>query len=165
MKYVEDIMSSPVVSVPTGTVVQEAAKIMSKLNIGSVAVKDGDTLKGILTERDISKKIVANGKDPRTTCVDEVMQTEIVTTGKDTTVGEAATIMAEGGFRRLPIIEGDVLVGIVTETDLELALREETIEESKARVRDHYKFAAQIRRQEMRIEELKKTITSLETSI
>ena len=162
MKYVKDIMSSPVVSVSTGTNVQEAAKLMAKMGIGSVAVKDGERFSGILTERDISKKIVAQGVDASSTTVDDIMETDIVTAEPDATIGEASTIMDEGGFRRLPIMEDGVLRGIVTETDLELALREEAIEESKARVRDHYKFAAQIRRQELRIEELKRALSEID---
>jgi len=165
MKYVKDIMSSPVVSVPVGTTVQEAAKEMAKMNISSIAVKENGNLRGLVTERDFSKKVVADSMDPKTTKVDDIMAIDLVTTGPETTIGEAATIMAEGSFRRLPIVEGESLIGIVTETDLELALREEAVEETKARVRDHYKFAAQIRRQEMRIDELKKIINTLEANL
>lgn len=165
MKYVKDIMSSPVTNVTLDETVQQAAVVMGEKGIGSVAVMKGDVMLGIVTERDISKKVVAQNKDASRLSVQDIMQSEIVTAKPDTTIDEASTIMSEGKFRRLPIMENGKLVGIVTETDLELALREEAIDETKARVRDHYVFAEQIRNQENRIEELKNIINNIETSI
>ncbi len=165
MKAVRDIMTHSVVTIDAEENVQHVAKIMAEKNIGSVAVTQLGKLVGIITERDISNKVVAENRNPVKTKVKDIMHSQLVTTGVDTSVNEASNILSEGKFRRLPVIQNGQLVGIVTETDIELALREEALEESKARMRDHYKFSEQIRRQETRIEELRNTILELEKKI
>jgi CBS domain-containing protein len=165
MKYVKDIMTSPVISIDETASIQDVAKIMAEKNIGSVAVMQAGKLMGIITERDISKKIVAVNRNPVTTSVKDIMQTHLITAVPETTVEEASNVLSTGKFRRLPVMAGDKLAGIVTETDIELAMHEEALEESKARVKDHYKFSEQIRQQDQKIADLKKTIMDLEKQL
>ncbi len=158
MRHVKDIMSTPVASTSENSTIQDAARLMAEKNIGSLAVVEGDKIIGILTERDISKKIVAENRNPSQVKVAEIMNRNIITTPPDTTVDEAASIIAERHFRRLPIVDDGRLVGMITQTDIEIALRDEAINESKARLRDHYKFEEQIREKEQKIEDMEDKI-------
>ncbi|MBU0762903.1 MAG: CBS domain-containing protein [Candidatus Altiarchaeota archaeon] len=165
MKTVRDIMTAPVVTIDEESNILAVAKLMVEKKIGSVAVTKNGKLSGIITERDIAHKVVAANKDATKTKVAEVMHAQITTTGVFTSVNAASNILAQGGFRRLPVVDNNMLVGIVTETDIEIALREEALEESQARMRDHYKFAEQLRKQETKIEELKNIILELQNKL
>ena len=131
MKTVKGSMSRKVISVNLESGVQDAAKLMAKKNIGSVLVVKGKKLAGILTERDLSKKIVAKNKPADKIKVKEVMHSPVITAKPDTTVYDASVIMENGRFRRLPIVKGNKIVGIITETDMEFALTDITIEQER----------------------------------
>ena len=103
-------MSRKVISVNLESGVQDAAKLMAKKNIGSVLVVKGKKLAGILTERDLSKKIVAKNKPADKIKVKEVMHSPVITAKPDTTVYDASVIMENGRFRRLPIVKGNKIV-------------------------------------------------------
>jgi predicted transcriptional regulator len=162
MKTVKDIMTKSVVTTGLEASVHEVSKLMAEKHIGSVAVMEDDKLTGIVTERDITHKVVGGGMDIEKTRVKDVMHAQLTTAGPLTSVNEASNILMEGGFRRLPIMEDGKLIGIVTETDIEIALRQEALEETQARMRDHYKFAEQIRQQERKIEDLRKKLIEFE---
>ncbi|MFH0862571.1 MAG: CBS domain-containing protein [Candidatus Altiarchaeota archaeon] len=127
-------MSHNVYTVESGSCVQEAAKLMSDKNIGSVIVASGGRILGILTERDLSDKIVAENKNPSEVKAGDVMKSPVVTVNPDTTISEASRIMSEGGFRRLPIVEDGRIAGIITQRDVEGVLSRE-IQESEERYR------------------------------
>jgi len=129
MKHIRDIMSSPVFTVDEDASIQDAAEILREKNIGCVVVLKDNKLKGILTERDITKKIVATNKLPSQIKVREVMRSPVVTIDPKTPIYKASIIMLKGGFRRLPVVEKGKVIGIVTETDIEKALMEYAIEE------------------------------------
>lgn len=127
---VKDIMHR-VTLVNGDTSVAETAKIMTTATttvtreIGSVLVAKNNEPVGILTERDILKKVVVAGLDPTVTKISQVMSAPLITVPIDTSIGEACRIMIERGIRRLPITEGNNIVGIITTRDItrEMAAR------------------------------------------
>lgn len=96
----------------------DVAKIMSRLNVGAVPVMDGQKLAGIITDRDIVIRCVEKGDNPANATAGKYMSTKLVTATPDTDAHEAASLMAEKQIRRLPIVEGDRLVGIVALGDM-----------------------------------------------
>jgi len=96
----------------------EAAKVMKKRNIGNVIVVEGDQPVGILTESDILKKVVAEGKNPEKTMVKDVRSTPIIVVDPYITLEEAMKTMGKCNVRRLPVIEDNKLIGIITQRDI-----------------------------------------------
>jgi CBS domain-containing protein len=116
---VRDVMTSKVeVIAPTATL-QEAAEKMSRLEVGPLPVCDGARLVGMLTDRDITIRATAHGRDPTTTRVHEVMTPEVVYCFEDHDVEIAAQMMEMRQIRRVPVLSrGQRLVGIVSLGDL-----------------------------------------------
>lgn len=114
-------MHSRIVSVTRDQSVWDAAFLMDVNKIGSVLVGEGDQFAGIITERDILRKIILDGRDPRSTKASEIMSKPLVTIQADRGVGEAALLMLDKKVRRLPVVEGDRIVGIITERDVNRA--------------------------------------------
>lgn len=96
------------------TTVSEAAKLMEKKNVGAVMVIKKDKLVGIFTERDAVFRVIAKGRDTRITPLSEVMTANPQTVDPDKTFGYALLMMHENGFRHVPVIEKDKLIGIVS---------------------------------------------------
>lgn len=115
---VADAMSRAVASTTPNALVSTAARTMSELQIGCLVVMEGRKLAGMLTERDILNRIVAPGRDPKKTRVREVMTRPVMTTAPQTAIEEAADVMATHRIRRLPVLEGGRLAGILTSTDI-----------------------------------------------
>ena len=115
---VRDIMTTDVVTISETATVREAAKLMSEKGVGCLIVlRDGEPV-GILTERDILVRVVAEGKNPDAVEVGWVMSTPIIKGRPDMTLEEAAKFMTSKKIKKLPIFEGGKLVGIITLTDL-----------------------------------------------
>lgn len=108
----------------TAKIMTEAATTVTR-EIGSVLVAKNNEPIGILTERDILKKVVAAGLDPAVTKISQVMSAPLITVPADTGIGEASRIMIAKGIRRLPVTEGNKIVGIITTRDVtrEMAAR------------------------------------------
>ncbi len=119
---VREVMTPTIVSVDASASVKDAANLMLEKGIGSVIVMEGEKPVGIMTERDILKRVVVKGLDPATTKVKEVMSSPLVTVKADTYIVDASRIMAEKNIRRLLVVEDSKAVGIVTEKDLLRAL-------------------------------------------
>lgn len=119
---VKDIMHD-VTTVPIEASITEAAKIMNRKLIGSIlAVKEGEPV-GMLTERDILRKVVAKGKDPKTTSIYEIMTSPLITTHKDTTLSDALKIFRKHYIRRLLITDDDgKIIGIITHRNVVLSV-------------------------------------------
>ncbi|MBV8760975.1 MAG: CBS domain-containing protein [Deltaproteobacteria bacterium] len=98
--------------------VAEAVARMNARHIGSIVVTRGDVLAGILTERDVLTRIVANGHDPRAVEVCEVMTTELVTVELETPIAMAMRLVTERRCRHLPVVDGHRLLGLVSGGDL-----------------------------------------------
>lgn len=115
---VRDLMTSDVECVSQNDSLIQAAKIMKQENVGSVPVCNQDELLGIITDRDIVIRAVAEGKDISTVNVLEIMSKNPISVSADTDMHEAAHIMADHQIRRLPVTEKGRLIGILALGDL-----------------------------------------------
>jgi CBS domain-containing protein len=117
-------MSSDLLSVEASVSIMEVAQRMVDRNVGAVLVLADGRLAGILTERDVLRA-VARGL-PDTTRVADCMTAHPETIGPDDTTEHAAVLMLHGGFRHLPVVQGDDLVGVISIRDLARLLLEDT---------------------------------------
>ncbi|HVF73996.1 MAG TPA: CBS domain-containing protein [Acidimicrobiales bacterium] len=122
----KDLMTPNPLTVSADTTVAEAARYMRDESIGDVIVTDGDTVRGIVTDRDIVIRAVADGLDTGSTTVGEICSTELATLSPDAGVDEAVTLMRERALRRLPVVENGKPVGIVSIGDLAMERDEDS---------------------------------------
>ncbi|MFE9406343.1 CBS domain-containing protein [Streptomyces sp. NPDC006530] len=123
MTTAREIMTSGAECIGERDSVLDAARKLAELNVGSLPICGIDErLKGMLTDRDIVVKVLAKGKDPATTQAGEFAQGEAVTIGADDDAEEILRTMATHKVRRLPVIDGHQLVGIVAQADVARAL-------------------------------------------
>jgi CBS domain-containing protein len=123
MTTARDIMTKDATCVRSNESVAVAAKRMAELGVGALPIcGEDDRLKGMITDRDIAIKVVAAGKDPSGCNAGEFAQGEAVTIGADDDIDELLSTMAQHKVRRLPVIDGDRLVGIVAQADVARAL-------------------------------------------
>ncbi len=115
---VRDIMVSDVKTINKDATIKEAATMMSEYRIGSLIVVEDSRVVGIITERDVMKKVVAESKDATKTTVKEVMEKEVIMIRPDTDIEDAVEIMMEKQIKKLPVVEGNALVGIITTLDI-----------------------------------------------
>jgi CBS domain-containing protein len=132
---VKDVMTADVVTVSPETSVYAAAKLMAEEEVGSLVVTVGEKPVGVLTERDVVRRVVAAGLSPKRTHVEDVMTAPVVVVGENTSLDEAVAIMAANRVRRLLVVRGEKLVGIVTVTDIVRALGEESAKATPAILR------------------------------
>lgn len=112
-------MTKNVITIKTGEGAVRAAQLMKKHRIGSIVVVDSKSAKGIVTERDIVHRLVAEGKDPADYTVDKVMSKPIRVIKPKSSVEDAAKAMRDNGIKRLPVVnEKNELVGILSEGDI-----------------------------------------------
>lgn len=116
-----DMKGSDVHTVFASDSVLDAARLMNRHKIGAVVVIDGSSVAGILTERDIMTKVVADAKAPAHTTVESVMTSPVLTCSPDTKLTEARRVMREKRIRHLPVSEGARLVGVISIGDLNVA--------------------------------------------
>ena len=114
---VKDIMSKAIISVDATLTVNEAAKMMEDAKVGAVIVMENNTPVGIVTDRDFAVKIVAHAYQI-TTPVKQIMSSPLIATSPDETVLMAADLMYTRDIRKLPVIDNDQVVGMITATDL-----------------------------------------------
>ncbi len=106
---------SQIWAVPPQSSVQEAARLMKEKNIGAVLVMDADQkVQGIFSERDLARRVVAEGRDPATTPVAEVMTPQVLCISPDATAEEVLAVMTDKRLRHLPVREGDRLIGVIS---------------------------------------------------
>ena len=115
---VKEAMKTNIAIVEPKTTVLEAAQIMKKRKIGNVIVVEKKQPIGILTESDILKKVVAEGKNAKDAIVKDVMSTPIIVIDPYVSLEEAMKTMGKCNVRRLPVIENDELIGIITQRDI-----------------------------------------------
>ena len=114
-----EIMTGGVECIGEDETVLDAAKKMQSLDVGALPICGNDQrLKGMLTDRDVVVKVLAQGKDPASTKVSELAQGKPVTIGADDDLGELVRTMAQHQVKRLPVIDGQQLVGVVSESDV-----------------------------------------------
>lgn len=115
---VREVMTRPVITADVDIDVLTAAKRMALANVGCLIVVSGDKPIGILTERDLVKKVVAKATDPQTVKVEDVMSSPLVTISPEASLRDAASLMLKSRIKRLPVTSNGRLVGIITDTDL-----------------------------------------------
>ena len=112
-----DIMTKSVIAVDSSITANEAAKMMEDVKVGAIIVMENNTPMGIITDRDFAVKVVAHAY-PITTPVKQIMSTPLIAIGPDESVWMVADLMYARGIRKLPVIEDDQVIGIITSTDL-----------------------------------------------
>jgi len=119
MGKIKELMTVKPRTVKPGDSVVEAAKLMKGEDAGIAPIVNGDKLVGVVTDRDIAIRVVAEGRDPQSTKVEEVASQNVVTVDPQQDFDEALRLMAQHQLRRLPVIEEDgKLVGIVAQADV-----------------------------------------------
>jgi CBS domain-containing protein len=127
-KKARDVMSSGPECVGETETVADGAKKMAQLDVGALPICGEDNrLKGMLTDRDIAIKVVAEGKDPNSTNAGELGEGKPVTIGADDSIEEALGTMKDHKVRRLPVIDGHDLIGVVSQGDLATHIDEEQV--------------------------------------
>jgi CBS domain-containing protein len=118
-EQIRDRMVSDVVTVEPGTSVVDAAKRMIQEEKGPLPVVEGDRVVGMVTDRDVIARVVAEGRDPSSLSVDDIATRDLVTARPDQDIDEARQLMAEHQLDRVLVTEeGDRLVGIISEADI-----------------------------------------------
>jgi CBS domain-containing protein len=127
-KKARDVMSPDCECVGENDTMLDAAKRLSELDVGSMPIcGEDDRLKGMLTDRDIVVKVLAQGKDPSSTTAGDLAEGKPVTIGADDSIDEALKTMKDHKIRRLPVIDGHDLVGIVSQADIAREIDEEQV--------------------------------------
>ncbi len=114
----EEIMTTDVVTVKTSVTVEKAVNLMNRHEIGCLVVVNSRKPIGMVTERDILKRVVPQLKKSEKTRISDVMSKPLITAAPATQVGEAAKLMFKRKIKKLPVVEDGQLVGLVTLTDL-----------------------------------------------
>ena len=115
---VRDAMTSNPKTISPNTTPQEAARLMKSEDVGALPIVEGDKLVGVVTDRDLAIRVLAEGKSPDT-AVAEIASKDVVTVDPNQSLDEAAHLMAEHQVRRLPVVEEDgKLVGVLAQADV-----------------------------------------------
>ncbi|UCH45942.1 MAG: CBS domain-containing protein [Nitrospiraceae bacterium] len=115
----KSIMIEDITALPSTASVLDAAKFMTDMNVGSVIVTDDDRPSGMITDRDVVAKVIAQGKDSSMTMISEIMVSPVVSIAEDKDIVDATQLMSNHGIRRLPITNtGGKLVGVVSLDDV-----------------------------------------------
>jgi len=133
---VKDVMTKEVITAEPEISVQDAAKAMDKNRIGSIVLVSKEKLVGILTERDIVIKLVMEDLSASETQVSDVMTTDPVLIEEDADVDDAIDAMNENKVKRLPVVSGSQLVGIITVSDI-CALQPKAVEKITELISSH----------------------------
>jgi CBS domain-containing protein len=118
MTQIRDLMTENPSSCERSTSVLDAAKVMAREDVGPVPVVEGGRLVGLVTDRDLVVRVLAEGRDPQSTTVGEIASIDMVTVSPDDGLDDALKLLARHQVRRLPVVEDDRLVGIVAQADI-----------------------------------------------
>jgi CBS domain-containing protein len=119
-KSVRDAMTENPRSIGQSASVVEAARLMREEHIGSLPITEDEKLVGMITDRDITTRVVAEAADPKTTSVGDVYSRDLISVEPDNNLDEALQLMARHQVRRVPVVENGRLVGIVAQADIAL---------------------------------------------
>ena len=125
-KSVRGTMTENPHSIKASASVVEAARLMREEHIGSLPITDDEQLVGMITDRDITTRVVAEAADPMKTSVGDFYSRDLITVEPDKDLEEALQLMARHQVRRLPVVENGRLVGIVAQADIALSENEKT---------------------------------------
>lgn len=115
---VRDVMNKNVITVKPDLSVREAVKLMTRYHIGSLVVMENERIVGILTEGDILRKVVIEERDLDETKVKEIMSENVITVEPDKRIEDAVELMTQHKIKKLPVVEDDKLIGIITTSDI-----------------------------------------------
>ena len=118
MTQIRDVMSQNPTTCEPSASVADAARVMASQDVGPVPVVEGDRLVGLVTDRDLVVRVLAEGRDPESTTIGEIASTDLVTVSPDAGLDEALSLLARHQVRRLPVVEGEQLVGVVAQADV-----------------------------------------------
>jgi len=115
---VKDVMSTSPIIIESSSSIHKAAQVMKQKGISSIIVIEGDKPIGMLTERDITEKVVAKGKNPNELKIKEVMSAPLLTISPSTNIKEAMKLMAKLNMQRFPVMHEKKLIGMITYEDI-----------------------------------------------
>jgi CBS domain-containing protein len=118
MVLVKDIMTRDVVSIDIKKGLEYLIRLMAESKVSSVIIKDDDTIKGIVTERDLIKKILLPGKNPKQMKLADIMTIKIISVPSNAQIHEVSDLMHSRNIRHLPVIDGNKLMGVISQTDI-----------------------------------------------
>ncbi len=125
MKLIQHLLEAKggeLISIQPDASVLDAIKLRAEKGIGSLVVTEGDSLKGIVTERDYARKVIIKGRASDSTAIAEIMTTDVVTTSSDQTVQQCMAVMTKIKCRHLPVVDDGHLVGMISIGDLVQAI-------------------------------------------
>ncbi len=135
MTVARDLMTPDPTCVKEDQTLVDAARMMRDLDVGALPIcGNDDRLRGMLTDRDIVVKCIADGGDPSTTTAGSLAEGRPATIGADDDISEALEVMQKYQVRRLPVLDGYDLVGIISQADIALALSAEETGETVAEI-------------------------------
>ena len=123
---VGEIMTKDVSTLESSSKITEAARLMRDKDTGAIIIADGGDIRGLLTDRDIAVRAIAEGRSPDETTVGEIASTDLVSLEPNSTIDDAVNAMRKANVRRLPVVEGGSPVGIISLGDLAMARDEES---------------------------------------
>ena len=115
---VHDCMTTKPISVSSESSLEQCAKVMAKNHVGALVVKDNHLSKGLITEQDIVRKVIAKGINPLTKNVRDFMETKLITIGSDDDIYDALIKMRDSNIRHLPVVDKGKMVGLLTLKDV-----------------------------------------------
>jgi CBS domain-containing protein len=116
--------SNPTTCEPTSTIV-DCAKVMAREDVGPIPVVEGDRLIGLVTDRDIVVRAIAEGRDIQQTKVGDIASKDLITVSPTDDLNRALDVMSKHQVRRVPVVDGDRVVGIISQADVARAADEE----------------------------------------
>ena len=140
MPNVKEIMTKSVITIGMSGTVREAAKLMNQQNVGDLVVIDGGMAKGIVTERDLVRRVIAQRK-PLDTKINEVMSSPPITVQENCSLRDAARKMVKYKIRRLPVMQDGKLVGIIATSDFARQLSKKSFSEAVIAAMTRYPLA------------------------
>jgi CBS domain-containing protein len=140
MPTVKDFMTTNVITIDVQMTVLDAAKLMHQQDVGDLVVTEGKVPKGIVTERDLVRRIMAQ-KKPLETKVSEIMSGPLITIDEESSIRDAARKMVKYKIRRLPVTKKNVLVGIIVASDFAKHISKKTFSEEILAAMSRYPFA------------------------
>jgi len=123
--YLDRSDRRPLISCPLGDTVLDAARRMNEHHIGALPVLDGEQLAGIFTERDVLQRVVAEGRDPSSTAVADVMSAPVTTAAPNAPLTLLRTLMRDAHIRHIPIVENGIPIAMISIGDLNRAQADE----------------------------------------
>jgi CBS domain-containing protein len=140
MPTVTDFMTTNVITIGVNETVLYAAKLMHQQDVGDLVVMEGNVPKGIVTERDLVRRVMAL-KKPLDTKVSEIMSDPLITIEDQASIRDAARKMVKYKIRRLPVTKNTVLVGIIVASDFAKHISKKTLSEEILAAMSRYPFA------------------------